>query len=84
MKLDPVRKEQLNITAQGEIECLQIEIERLEFLLQQEKDAYGMNVIEILDAVQEGRMSKMKAHQRLNKYYKVKYQGNNYTKSEEK
>ena len=49
------------------------DLERLEFELQCEKDAYGSDVFNILGAVQDGTMSKMAAHQRLNKVYKERY-----------
>lgn len=58
---------------QNVIDALVIELERAEFLLKQEMDAYGSDVLDILDAVSEGRMTKMKAHQRLNKCYKVRF-----------
>jgi len=52
---------------------LKDQLERAEFLLKQEQDAYGSDVLDILEGVSEGRTSKMKAHQLLNKYYKVRF-----------
>ena len=50
------------------------ENERLEFYLKYERDAYGSDELDELSAVSEGRMSKLKAHQRLNKCYKERYE----------
>ena len=57
-----------------ECERLEKENERLEFYLKDERDAYGSDVLDVLSAVSEGRMSKLKAHQRLNKCYKERYE----------
>ena len=61
------------VHAPEDIDYLLAELERAEFLLKQEQDAYGSDVLDILEGVSEGRTSKMKAHQLLNKYYKVRF-----------